>query len=126
MAAAGATAGSHILGYGGNLDEWLEHDAPPELLSDDADRYAQQMRNLDNLPMESIQADLLKALGRPTYKDSDLIESGYGITQEDLDAQKQWWREEESGKSFRRTDADWEEYSRIQDLVEEAKRYIDK
>ena len=61
---------------------------------------------------------------QPIYKDTDLIDAGYGITQRDLDTQKQWWEENESGKSFRRTDADWNEYSRVDDLVEEAKRYI--
>ena len=59
-----------------------------------------------------------------TYKDTDLIEAGYGLTQRDLDIQKQWWEEDESGKSFRRTNADWNEYTRIEDLVEEAKQNI--
>lgn len=96
---------------------------PQQMSDDDASAYRQQMEDIGTLPLGALLGAIPPS-DQPIYKDTDLIDSGYGITQQDLDIQKQWWEEDESEKSFRRTDADWKEYSRIEDLVEKAKSRI--
>lgn len=103
---------------------------PSNLSEDVSSQYRREMDTLDGSSMDwlkdptssSIPDAITEALSRPAYTDEDLLGMGTGLTKEDLNKQRQWWKDEESGKSFRRTAADWEEYARISDLYEAAKK----
>jgi len=93
-----------------------------ELDEETRNKFNQQIRELDTLNKGATLKEITEALKQPRYTDEDLLGMGTGLTKEDLGKQRQWWSEEESGKPFRRTDADWEEYARVSDLYDAAKK----